>query len=1036
MTSPDVLLSFSAADDDCGNARYGFVSACAAHLERRLRDAGAAVSTPRRPRRSDAPHPAALVVFASGNYFADTTCANQWHAYQSAKQSNGDDSMQQRTESSVVVIDLVDDWSGVQSLASGAHASASSLHCAHPDMRRSDPAGGMDEEFCPTTWVAALQRLNHVGSGEFAVFKKEYDAISDGAHVLPVGAYQHLDRIADDLITLLNSQGDAPLSPTNVRAVTPHWADRPGLMTQLKRSVLGPSDHGSIAVLHGLGGMGKTELAVAFAHAYCQEFPAGRWLVPCTGFTDVNAALAQLAEDPRFDIDPAAPQPDILVMTELMQRHQSAVTGSDSATTDPSGSVSTLLVLDDATDASLTESAKTLVTEHPWLTVIVTSRTPYDGSKPHAFHAFDVTELDETTSRELLESFVPQRRGSARHGIEQVVDLLRGYPLSLEQAGVFISDGHGSYADYASLLQSDLAADDASTEPSDALAERIQHHQEMLSTVINSTISSLQVSNPIAADLIRFAALLPQHHVYWPFVRAAMTAHRRTPCTEGDWLTAQQEVINRRLIAQPHPANPSGVMHRLIQASITCNDVGSYASNLEGALPEPTCHDWHSTYSHRLVMLGVLAEQCESVTDTIACGATPEPSLCVALSHALLHVATRCPPSTLKHPERHAPSQQVSPEKADSPAEPLNPDHFYEPSEQFSLAEWFGANVLCHHIFLDSLARYVPTSRLTATLDAVIPTLHSQCDHHPADADTRRFLGCALLDQASLLKDSDSTRATVLIKEATRIGDMLVNEDPYDPECLAFLATALDVHAYLLRFVDETAVKAVNQRAVQVRQQLVEADPDCLEYHNLLATTFGNHAQIVRSTDTHHSDSLNDEALAIRRSLVAAAPDDAEYQHRLANLLTSYAASLLHTSAEGRCRPMCEEAVGILRSLHHQDADNVEYRMRLAATLGIQAKVLKSSSPAQAADSYQEATLHAEHIAVREPTNQQFRLILARLLSQQAGLASKTDTQRAISLYQRSERLLNLLVEEAPEKEIFKKERTAVQERLSKCLQN
>lgn len=1029
MTSPDVLLSFSAADDDCGNARYGFVSACVAYLEQHLRDAGAAIATPRTARHDPGSPPAVLVAFASAHYFADSGCASQWYEHRAATSSQTTTHKQSQADPAVVVVDLVDDWSGIPSLA--ANIQATDLFAATD----------LPADFSSQVWAESLYHSTNVGTGQFTVFKKEYDIATDGLHALPEDAKQHLGRIAQDIIELLRTRYGTTLSPTNIRATSPHWVARHDVIDQLRHTLLRPNTQGAAMLVHGLGGMGKTELSVAFAHRFRQEFAAGRWLVPCTGFSDVGCALAQLAEDARFEVDPAAPQPAALIVAKLAQRHRNAVIASSEAP-DPqpvaaaAGQVTTLLVLDDVTDPALIPTAQELAATHPWLAIIMTSREPHKTGDINALDSLVVTELDDASSRLLLESFVPPHMGSARHGIDQVTHLLRGYPLSLEQAGVFVQDGYGSYAEYAALLQPTTSQSESAKKTcDDALAERIQHHQKMLSTVINSTVNSLQHSNPIAADLMRFASLLPHHHVYWPFVRAAMTTHHRTPYSEGDWLAAQREVINRRLITQPNQNSPFGQMHRLIQASITGNDTGSFTADPEGGLPEPVCHDWHPSFAHRLVMLDVIADQCESVTDTVDCGTTPEPALCVALSHALLHVVTRHCPASLKHTEQQNVTEQLSPMQSHKLAQQLDPTQFFEPSQQFSLAEWFGSNILCHKILLDNMARYVPAGRLTGTLDAIIPTLRSRCDHNPTDPDARRYLGSALLDQASLLKDSSPARAIVLIEEATRLGDILIDDDPYEAENMAFLATTLDVHAYLLRFVNQDAVKAVNWRAVLVRQQLVEADPDYLEYHNLLATTLGNHAQLVRGEDSYESNSLNDQALTIRRSLVAAAPDDAEYQHRLANLLTSYAV-MVCSSSPRRARIMCEEAVGILRNLHNQDADNVEYRMRLSATLGVQATTLEKEDPQQSADSYQEATLHAEHIAVREPNNQQFRLILAQLLSKQANLVAKTDTPRAISLYERSARLLNLLVEAAPSNAVFATARSAVQEGLAECLQN
>ena len=78
-------------------------------------------------------------------------------------------------------------------------------------------------------------------------------------------------------------------------------------MERLRERLRSPSSATGFTILHGLGGIGKTSLAVEYAHNFAHEYPAGRWQAKCGGAADLNEALTRLASRLGVDFHPQEP---------------------------------------------------------------------------------------------------------------------------------------------------------------------------------------------------------------------------------------------------------------------------------------------------------------------------------------------------------------------------------------------------------------------------------------------------------------------------------------------------------------------------------------------------------------------------------------------------------------------------------------------------------------------------------------------------------------------------------------------------------
>src|SRR5262245_43605101 len=81
----------------------------------------------------------------------------------------------------------------------------------------------------------------------------------------------------------------------NVDFHNPHFVGRVTELRRLRESFVQPGTIGVVASIDGRAGLGKTALALEYAHAYAHEYGGGCWQVRCEGRANLRDALATLA---------------------------------------------------------------------------------------------------------------------------------------------------------------------------------------------------------------------------------------------------------------------------------------------------------------------------------------------------------------------------------------------------------------------------------------------------------------------------------------------------------------------------------------------------------------------------------------------------------------------------------------------------------------------------------------------------------------------------------------------------------------------
>ncbi|MEU7059746.1 FxSxx-COOH system tetratricopeptide repeat protein [Streptomyces sp. NPDC046197] len=314
----------------------------------------------------------------------------------------------------------------------------------------------------------------------------------------------------------------------------PAFTGRGELLERLRQRL---ADTGTATLLHGMGGVGKTQLATEYAHRYRGNYDVVWWIEAEFG----DLALRQYAElAPRLGVE----ERDSIGATadavrDALRRGQKYERW--------------LLVFDNATTP---ESIGRMVVNSPTGHVLITTRN--EGWTQLA----ERMDVDVFTRAESVEHLLHRVSAISAEDAEQVAEALGDLPLAVDQAAAWLNETGQDATQYLRLLETQLAN---LTEGADADAYPLQ---------VGATwnLSVQQLNSPVARRLLQLCAHFGADPISLDLLNGKEMGDALSIVQPGADGTAMVSRATRQLgryaLAKADRKSHSFQVHRLVQAAV------------------------------------------------------------------------------------------------------------------------------------------------------------------------------------------------------------------------------------------------------------------------------------------------------------------------------------------------------------------------------------------------------------------------------------------------------------------------------------
>lgn len=303
-----------------------------------------------------------------------------------------------------------------------------------------------------------------------------------------------------------------------------------------------------VQTLNGLGGIGKTQIALEYTYRYAQTYQAIFW-VAADPRGDLLADFVSIAQ---FLHLPEQNEPNLALIVDAIKQWFQQHEGW-------------LLLFDNVEDVTAVNAFRPTAGKGH---ILITTRAQATGTiaTPCEVEPMDLEEGARFLLQrvKLLSQDMPldQVESQDKAAAEEITRLFAGHPLALDQAGAYVEETGQRLSDYPGLYQQRQVAllnrrGDASTDHSDSVL-----------TTFSLAFESVERLRPDAAELLRFCAFL--HPDALPEELLLAGALSFDPAYQGIAhdpyeLNAALAVLRRYSLVKRNPATKTVSVHRLVQ---------------------------------------------------------------------------------------------------------------------------------------------------------------------------------------------------------------------------------------------------------------------------------------------------------------------------------------------------------------------------------------------------------------------------------------------------------------------------------------
>jgi len=367
----------------------------------------------------------------------------------------------------------------------------------------------------------------------------------------PLASTKHPDVVAHSVVEQPRFPASLP-AIWNVPPHNPFFTDRKETLQHLHSSfaALNTQEITHPQAISGLGGIGKTQIAIEYAHRNSSDYGAVLWASADSRDTFITSCLniAQLLDLPKKNVQDHAEI--VSALRNWLQDH-----------------IDWLLILDNADDPYIvrdflpsTAKGHVLITTRAQAMgriargIVIDKMTPKEGAlflllRAGMLGLGDAFDDNDSNFQSALR-------------IAQIMD---GLPLALDQAGAYIEETGCGLDDYLTLYE---------THHRNLLQLRgrlIFDHPEPVATTWELSFKQVQQANPAAAKLLRLYAFLSPDEIPEEIItEGAADLDPEFETFTSNPLTINDAIAELRKysLVRRHPENKTLSMHRLVQVAL------------------------------------------------------------------------------------------------------------------------------------------------------------------------------------------------------------------------------------------------------------------------------------------------------------------------------------------------------------------------------------------------------------------------------------------------------------------------------------